>query len=76
KFFKWVFFNDELKQAKVLDIISLRPTLSVSPLYGRRFTLLRIFLLNGSQKLGKVLLDIVKKIENREEVIEQVKYKL
>ncbi|XTI84453.1 hypothetical protein V2W45_1228581, partial [Cenococcum geophilum] len=54
----------------VLDIFGFRPTLSASPLYRRRFTLLRIFLLNGSQKLGKVLLDIVKKIENGEEAIE------
>ncbi|XTI88322.1 hypothetical protein V2W45_1235689, partial [Cenococcum geophilum] len=60
----------------VLDIISFHSTLSASPLYRRRFTLLRIFLLNGSQKLGKVLLDIVKRIKNGEEAIERVKRKL
>ncbi|XTI82263.1 hypothetical protein V2W45_1224949, partial [Cenococcum geophilum] len=60
----------------VLDIISFRLTLSASPLYKRRFTLLGIFLLNRSQKLGKVLLDVVKRIENREEAIERVKRKL
>ncbi|XTI82847.1 hypothetical protein V2W45_1225778, partial [Cenococcum geophilum] len=54
----------------VLDIFNFRPTLSASPLYRRRFTLLGIFLLNRSQKLGKVLSDIVKKIENREEAME------
>ncbi|XTI86686.1 hypothetical protein V2W45_1231145, partial [Cenococcum geophilum] len=54
----------------VLDIIGFRPTLSASPLYRRRFTLLRIFLLNRSQKLGKVLLDIVKEMENGEEAME------
>ncbi|OCL15121.1 hypothetical protein AOQ84DRAFT_370662 [Glonium stellatum] len=76
KFFEWVSVIDELKQAKVLDIISFRPTLSVSPLYGRRFTLLGIFLLNGSQKLGKMLSDAVEKMENGEEVMEQVKREL
>ncbi|XTI91875.1 hypothetical protein V2W45_1249374, partial [Cenococcum geophilum] len=54
----------------VLDIFGFRPTLSASPLYRRRFTLLGIFLLNRLQKLGKVLSDIIKKMENGEEAIE------
>ena len=66
----------KLTVLQVLDIIGFRPTLSASPLYRRRFTLLGIFLLNGLQKLGKVLLDVVKKMENGEEAMEQVKREL